>query len=253
MSLRPRLPDECFRYRKRKQISLNGTVAGVQSSRPRGRPVMAELGPWGSAPQEYIPPLSQSYDPPPGFADFPESEYDTYESRMPHSFTPRIRDPGPERLPISDATPGHDDSLMTDAMFVQGLLEMLHPYLSPGPIPAESDVTAQEFMNGSESLDQRMGYPMPPDPIQEIEAAFDQQRQDIAEAFEPPQPDPSPYVLHDDYLQKYEEQVQQMMDQYWMPGPPTQDPIETQQMYDEQMQQLMDPFAMPGMGPGPMM
>jgi len=60
-----------------------------------------------------------------------------------------------------------------------------------------------------------------PDPAQEIEAAFDEQLQQ---------------------LQQLEEQ---------MAPEPMQDPFELQQMYDEQM--MMDPFQMPGMGPGPMM
>ncbi|MBN1425826.1 hypothetical protein JXA88_14845, partial [Candidatus Fermentibacteria bacterium] len=95
-----------------RHLSLDGRVRDIRHSRPRGDYVSADLGPWGLPPTEYVGPLPQRYESHPGFAQFPEAEYETYDPGLPNHRTPMIRDSGPEpvrRQPI----PGYDDCRMT--------------------------------------------------------------------------------------------------------------------------------------------
>jgi len=80
-----RLPDECFRYRKRKQLPINGSVAGLEYHHARGRYAEApvNIGRPGAAPADYLGPVPQNYDPHPGRAVFSEAEYEPYEAGMP--------------------------------------------------------------------------------------------------------------------------------------------------------------------------
>jgi hypothetical protein len=223
MSLSKPLRDESFRYRKRKQISLDGSVPGIDSSRPRGDYVSADLGPWGLPPREYVGPLPQEYEPHPGFAQFPETDYETYAPQMPRHLTPMLRDPGPEPVP-PEPMPRYNDCLMTDELFAEAMADA--GVQLPPAEPAEADslenlLASPAMIDDRKSLEMRVVNMIDPDTILEIESVIDQQMQ-LTDAFEPAQPEPVQPDL-------FEEQ---------------------QQLYDEQMQQLMDPFGM--MGPGPM-
>ena len=224
MSLSKPLRDESFRYRKRKQISVDGSVAGIEYGRPRGEYVTADPGPWGLPPKEYVGPSPQDYEPRPGFAQFPEAGYEVYNPPMPHHLTPMIRDPGPEPV-RPEFMPDYDDCPMTDPFFERAMADAGIHLSQAEPAEAaslEDLLVSPQFPACDEYLDVGIASMMTPDISQEIESAFDQQMQ-LADAFEPPQPEPM-----------------------------QPDPFEEQrQMYDEQMQQLMDPFGM--MGPGPMM
>ena len=261
--LRP-LRDELLRHRKRKQISLDGSVPGVESGRPQGDYVTADLGPWGLLPRAYVGPSPQDYEPHPGFAQVPDAEYETYDPGLPHHRTPMLRDPGPEPV-RSESVPNYDDCRMTDPLLERALAdEGIHllPAEPAGTDSLENLAASPAMIDDSESLEMRVVNMIEPDVIHEIESACQQQMQ-LTDAFESPQPEPSPYVLQDGYLQAYEEQRHQTMDAYWRPGPPIQGPFEPQQpepmpldpfeehqqMYDEQTQQSMDPFNTMGLGP----
>jgi len=239
------LRNEMLKYRKRKTISLHGMVAGIEFHRSRAEYVTGDIGSCGSPSIDYVRPPAQSYEPHPGFADWGEPEYDAHHpGGVFHHNTPGLRldlPPLPER---PSAVPDYEALPMTPELLERALEEIAsQPEVEP--VPLEQDVMANEVLHTPDTLDSMLAQPMG-DPIQEIEAAIDDQMQQA-----------TPYVLHDDYLQVYEDQMQQMMDSYWGPGPPMQDPSDPQQqVYDEQMQQMqqmMGPFLMPGMGPGPMM
>ena len=252
MSLSKPLRDEFFRNRKRKQISLDGSVAGIEYGRPRGDYVTADPGPWGLPPKEFVGPSPQDYEPHLGVAQFPEAEYETYDPGMPHHLTPMIRDLVPEPV-RPEFVPDYDDCRMTDPFLERALADAGDQVRSAEPVEADSledRLASLTMTDDSESLETRVAGMTPADPFQEIESAIDQQQ--LAADLEPTQPEPSPYVLQDGYLQAYEDQMHQMMDAYWRPEPPMQDPFkEQQQVYDEQMQQLRDSFGT--MDPGPMM
>ena len=135
-----------------------------------------------------------------------------------------IRDPGSVReLSPDSALPEYSDSLMTDELFAEAMAEATTQPSAVEATSLDQALIAPEVVNDEESLEALAASMLPPDPVQEIEATFDQQMQQLAEALEPPQPEPMP-----------------------------QDPFEMQQqMYDDQMRQLLDPFGM--WGPGPMM
>jgi len=222
MSLSKHLQNSIFPYRKRKQISLDGTVAGLSRPGGHGRPVMADIGPWGAPVRDYVPPPAQSYNPHPRFAEFSDPEYDEYQPHQPMHHTMLHRDPAPSRPSVFDnpsGIPDYDALPMTPELFVQAMQEANSQDESPDPAPF-NDVMANEIMHSQDSLEQLVAEPTPIDPIQEIEAAIDQQMQQMEEQMAPePEPDPSPYVLSDDYMQMYDEQMMQFMDPFMMPGP----------------------------------
>jgi len=47
----------------RTRISSRGMLGGPRRPPGNAKPVMADLGAWGPAPQDYMPPAPQSYDP----------------------------------------------------------------------------------------------------------------------------------------------------------------------------------------------
>ena len=75
-----RLPEEVYRYRKRKKISIDGTMSGLGYSRSRrGINTSVDIGPLGSAaPNDgYLDAHHpQKYEPHPGFMDDQSPAYD---------------------------------------------------------------------------------------------------------------------------------------------------------------------------------
>ncbi|MBN1489086.1 MAG: hypothetical protein JXA69_04145 [Phycisphaerae bacterium] len=228
MSLPRSLRQEFLKHRKRKQISLDGTVAGIEPARYRGgyeyagQQLPQQVAP--SQADDYLGRLADQYEPHPGWMEVPQPEYDAYTPAMPTIFTPLHRDaPSPTR-PVfpEDEAPSVEHLMTTESLADLAMREGGSQIDSEGPVPYDNPVTANELLHSPASLDQIAGAQ--PDPITEIEQAIGQQ---MAEPFAAPQPMPEPEP----------------------------DPWEVQrQMYDEQMRPLMDPFGMPGMmGPRPMM
>jgi hypothetical protein len=124
-------------------------------------------------------------------------------------------------------------------MHGQGFREGLMPDLSQDDPTQEADAAFGQ-PSQFDQLEPVPPGPTTPDIAQDaggLESVVEQEMNSMAAAAEieaaiahqvEPWPDPSPYVLYDDYLH----------------------------MYEQQLQQLLAPFAIPGMspmGPGPMM
>lgn len=237
MSLFKPLRDQSFRYRKRKQISLDGTVSGLELGRMRGGyhfpgEIRQEtIGP--TVYHQYPSPPPREYEPHPGFADFPESEYDTYHANISPAPIDCPRHAAPSARPLhKPPPPPYRASLMTNELFTEAMQEVISKRDSEPsePVPFDNPVMAIELMHAPAFLEHMVDRAFYDDPVQEIEAAMTQQFQEMEQQMAPepvPEPMPDPYM-------------------------------EQQQMYDEQMRQMMDPFGMmgpmgPGFGPGPMM
>jgi hypothetical protein len=167
----------------------------------------------------YLGPMPQHYDPRPGFAAFPQPEYELYESEMQQHPIPQARAPMPE-LPNVERLPSYNDCLMINELFEQTMKECIaYPDIRE-TIPDDHDVRDQGIMNSQDTLEDLVADHSLQDPMQEIEAAFDQQMQQMEQAFAEPMKEP-------------EQQ------------PPPEPPPE--QMYEDPW--MMNPFGMPGMGP----
>lgn len=213
MSLSGPLRDEFFRYRKRKQISLDGSVGGLEHHRLRGEYAAADIGPWG------LPP--QAYEPHPGLAQFPESEYEAYQGEMVAPLpTPPIRLNAPSPANV-EPSPDYDACLMTDELYLQAMREVNGQPAPQEPVPFDHDVRAHGIMHSPDSLEAILDVDTQSDPVRDMVAALD-------------------------------EQIQMMSPQPAMPElePPEQGPCEMQQQMYEQQLQMMDQFMM---GPPPMM
>ena len=102
----------------------------------------------------------------------------------------------------------HPDPVEQARQIFDQQMQALDQMFEPQPEPFEM---RQQLMSDLESMTEQET-----DPMMEIGAAVDQQVQAGAGQ----SPGAQPHVPCDDYLQVYDEQVQQMMDSYWMPGPP---------------------------------
>lgn len=222
MSHLPPLRNELSMHRKRKQISIDGTVAGIDFNRARGdyAELPVNFGRPGSAPADYLGPMPQDYRPHPGFTDSSRPEYEQYEWGMQQHPTPPLRAPLPE-LPEVERPPNYNACLMTNELFEQAMQECVAYPDIPEPIPVDHDVRAQGIMNSQDTLEDLVADPFPQDPVHEIEQAFDQQMQQMEQVFAAPMQEPEPQQ------------------------PPPEPPPE--QMYEDPW--MMNPFGMPGMGP----
>lgn len=203
-------------HRSRKKLSLDGSVPGIEYNRHHGG---YNRSPFDGQLHIDRPHPQQVYDPDPGRPDFPEPLYEQYQCDMPHHQTPPLRFELPEiEIPAAKCPPNYNDCLITEDSFQQAMRECIGE-LPPEPIPADHDVRATGIMVGPGFLDDVVDDALRDDPVQEMASALEQQ---MEAQFAEPQPEPMP-----------------------------------QQMYEEEWQQFMNPFGMPGMGPfgpmGPMM
>jgi len=239
-----RLPDECFRYRKRKQLPINGSAAGLEYHHARGYYAEApvNIGRPGAAPADYLGPVPQNYDPHPGRAVFSEAEYEPYEAGMPRrTVHPDPAPPQPAQTILPD-TQGEEPAFpeictpfASDEQFVEGLLEITiqqerERLESAQNIPSAEPETG--FTQQMDSLEQAAAVPPDGQDMAGLETAIDREMHSldataeieaaIVEQWEPPpepQPEPLPYVECDQYLQTCEQQMQQLMDPFTAPGP----------------------------------
>lgn len=217
MGFLPPLRSDLSHYRKRKQISLDGTVAGIECNHYRrgyDKPLFGHSSSTGPA----LPDLM--YDPHPGLPEFHEPEYRAYEADLPQLRTPPIGSPLPD-FPDVESPPRYSACLMTNELFQQLMEEFGTHQEVAEALPFDQDVRAQEIMHASPE-EPAVG-PLSYDPIREIDNAMDQQKEQMSSQFAGPEPPPIP-----DYP----------------PAPPP--------MYEDELQQRMNPFGMM-MGPGPMM
>jgi hypothetical protein len=115
--------------RKRKQLSIDGTVAGVEYSRSRRR---YNPRPFDHKLRLDLPHPAQAYDPDPGQPDFPESQYEPYEWDVRAHTTPPIRFEMPGEAHV-EGPPPYEAPLMTDELFQRLMQER-----ASSPEPNES-------------------------------------------------------------------------------------------------------------------
>ena len=243
--------------RRGKKLSLDGSVPGVEYNRHRGGYNRSAFdGQRQTGPAQPF----QAYTPDPGRMDVFDPAYDGYDWQPRPIVTPPLRlepteqpqaphvspyerdaqsflvldkmyqemsersvqrfttdwDMGPEETGQPAGLRSHDDPLDRIAV------EMSINRANLGHLAEDPEPQAAEF----NPLERIVGDPLDSDPFTEMSAGLEQQMQEMDEqatAMEPPQPSPEEMA---------------------------------QQMFDEQMQQLMNGFGMPGMGlmgPGPMM
>ena len=109
--------------RKRKQLSIDGTVGGIEYNRSFRRYNPSQFDHLLRLDQ---PHPAQAYDPDPGHPDFPESQYEPYEWDVRGHATPPIRFEIPSEAHV-EAPPPYDASLMTDDL-------AQHRVIAPGRI-----------------------------------------------------------------------------------------------------------------------
>lgn len=246
MSVSGPLRTELSRYRKRKQLYLDGSVAGAEPEvyRPSIHPAVPRGFARSSQFHQDLP-QATTYDPihPAYFWAAPDYEppapwfEDPSFSAHPAGFL----GPGPAPHFAPRAEPvKYQNSAMTAELMAEIMYELLHAEseASTSQEVAVSNFDSLGHVNSEESqsveapsIEQAMSEAMagPVDPVSTAEAGFGEQMPQGLEALlleAMPQPEASP-VQPDPFQQE-------------------------QMLYDQQMQQLMNPFMMAGFGPGMM-
>lgn len=114
-------------HRKHNQLSLDGTVAGLerphhyrQFTPPLSSPSHVPHSPW----HEYPGGPARSYEPLPGFMDLPEPEYEEYVPHTAfHCTTPPLRIGARVVSVPAPKPPDYNDGLMTDMLLQIALRE----------------------------------------------------------------------------------------------------------------------------------
>ena len=256
MTLRGPLKAELFKYRKRKQISLDG-IAGMPHSSPGSdKPVMGYIPP-GTAPESFAQydPTSACYEDVHPTYDPPQSWFDDLHIAPP----PDIRmDPFPEHLP-PERPLTYERSVAAHELLQQILQERgIDLYeadvagLLPDEAPAEPD--AADTMDDPTSSEPTLDEIAVPEEMD----GFSPLEQMVLNECEGNIPDATPQAfspeaaLGPDLGQLTQQAFDQAM-QVQQPGNEFEDPFLKMQMaYDQQMQMLLTPFALPGpFGPMP--
>lgn len=172
MNLRKSLRDQLFRYRKRKKLSLDGSVAGLDSFLHPGTShgVSFQPGMTSPAPQDYLGRLPEAYNPHPGFADFDSPEYESYQPESLHLTTPRLRQPGSPHIVERSHEVDYDSLQMTDELFTQAMQDAEQRLEPAMPSPIDHEIRDLDVFSGQDAAAVHL------ESISlEIEEAFDQQ------------------------------------------------------------------------------
>lgn len=256
MTLRGPLKAELFKYRKRKQISLDGIAGVPQLPSGSDKPVMGYIPP-GSASESFLPydPASAryedvhpSYDPPPSWFD------DLHIAPPPDIRMDAFPEPMPTEKPLT-----YERSLAAQNILQEFLRERDIDLYDTDAANASADETSVE-PDAAETIDD----PASPEPMYDESVApeemdgFSPLEQMVENEFEGNVPDPAPqgFLPEADLAPDLGQLTQQAFDQAMQPQQPAgefEDPFLRMQMtYDQQMQMLLAPFALPGpFGPMP--
>jgi hypothetical protein len=261
MSLSGPLRAELFRYRKRKHLSLDGSVAGAECAEYRRGYNRSPFNQRDFTSALYDSRASQSQDAAGHDAGVaPEAAYEPdqqhYLGQSPGSqfydepLAPKMQDTQPGS---SDLDIHYDDSLVDPHMIEEQMQQAAFAAEDQEPVPFTNDVRAQDALSSQVSLEERL------------------QGNDSAQIWEPslpgmgsqptasPMSEPAAEASQYDVCLMTQAMFDQAMGQLAQPfaeppaaaEPVEPDPFEQQrQMYDQQMQQLMDPYMMQGFGPG---
>lgn len=223
------LRSSLFQYRKRKQLSLDGTVGGVQPNRYRAglgsaSPGRANVRRGGVAPRDYMSFHPDAYEPHPGEAVSPDALYSPYRAEVAHRAPDELDAPavGSESGVdhAEDGTPpiDHDQAGWLMRRFVN---ELPHRP-APEAIPVDHEVMFEGSIEPA--IDQHVGPPGNDAAINEIwdrvlnrpdydssrmtDATYEQAMQDAAQtasAFEPVQDEGGP--VNDCRFPTFEDQI----------------------------------------------
>ena len=248
MAISGPLRNEPFRYRKRKQLSLDGSVGGMDVNHFRHGlgPATAHSGGPSHLHSDPYDPIRAAYDW--AMPDHHPSE-PWFEGIGHHASQPELI--GPDRpQPVSE----HEETVLyRDAQMTPELTRRLIEKISESGPSADVSVEdlQQAMLSGLAPTPQES---QPGQPTAEFLGSqaehpwFDsgQMTQDMFHAAMEQVMQPA---LEQQPQQDLEALVQAAMQE---PTPMQEDPFEMQRMmYDQQMQQMLDPFMSPGFGPGP--
>ncbi len=264
-----------FVHRRRKQLSLDGLVPGIEYGRYQGGAQYASIsgnsgrvagGPAGRPAEEYDP-ITAVYPTAPDYEQPDPRDAIAFEPRTPQlRFEPRPR--SPEAI-------SYDDAPMNEALFqhaMDGVVTSMERFEAPEQIPADhdvrlnpvlldgpywSDIETPEIASealGTSYADLLTGSPglmadhgaAPEEFFPGLEALVDPAGMSATTPEMPMYDDaamPGPGAT----TPSLDELVAQIDPHPAMPEPMPPDPIHEQyDAFDQQMQQLMNPFGMPG-------
>ena len=215
-----------FRLRKRKKISLDGVVGGLEVNRYRSRLGYADPG------HHFSPSPVDPYDPDPGPMEDHSPEYHQPNAWFDQHFpgTPQERFRGEPQEHAEHLSP---EQMYEKGMVAQNIMEQMMQEMYQ--TDARADLTQTDNLSAprESGIDGTVQDPIPDyDACQMTNELFEQQMQQLSEPFENPEPQP--------------EQAEPEPEP--QPGPePDPDPyMLQQQQFDQMMQYMVDPFQMPG-------
>lgn len=265
MTMLPPLKAELFKYRKRKQLSTDGSIAGIY------------LNTFLSGLRDAIPGPQQNKTSGPNANHFelydpirPRYEWSEPDYQPPPSWFDGVvaKPPLPERiaghLSAFEEPVRYEQSLIQSWMIEQIMLELMEmALLAAGPESPRSDseTSSSDFdwaawgagqtqVSQQESWDESIGTEPP-----SASPALSQ----IVDALLVPEMGLKPTTFLSEAQSADEQQMGQSLEALVQEAVPQQDPQEMQpdpyeqerMLYDQQMQQLLNPFMMLGFGPGP--
>lgn len=264
MSLSGPLRAELFRYRKRKHLSLDGSVAGAECAEYRRGYNRSPFNPRDFTSALYDSRASQSQDAAGHDAGVaPEAAYEPdqqhYLGQSPGSqfydepLAPKMQDTQPGSSGLADLGIHYDDSLVDPHMIEEQMKQAAFAAEDQEPVPFTNDVRAQDALSNQASLEERL---QGNDSVQVWESSLPGMgSQPTASPMSEPAAEASQYDACLMTQAMFDQAMGQLAQPFAEPPavaePVEPDPFEQQrQMYDQQMQQLMDPYMMQGFGPG---
>jgi hypothetical protein len=266
MSLGGPLRGELSKYRKRKQLSRDGTVAGTEYTHYRRGYNRSPFNQRDFTSALYESRASQSQDAAghdagvaPEAAYAPDQQH--YLGQSPGSqfydepLAPKMQDTQPGSSGLADLGIHYDDSLVDPHMIEEQMQQAAEPVEKQEPVPFTNDVRAHDALSSQASLEERL---QDDDSVQVWESSLPGMDSPPTAS---PMSEPAAEAPQYDACLMTQAMFDQAMGQLAQPlaeppaaaEPVEPDPFEQQrQMYDQQMQQLMGPYMMQGFGAGMM-
>jgi hypothetical protein len=171
---------ELFKYRKRKRISLNGTIAGQTAGIYIGG--LHYVTPPGSRSRGISPAQHRSIYDAPAFYEYPESDYEPpapwFDQRP--TLTPPIRIESPLQQPLHKVR--YEDSLVTPELAEQAFDQAAQEALPDESIPLEPPTASLQGMENAvpgEGVDSLLGFAEMADAIVQLEEVLPPDHPDL--------------------------------------------------------------------------
>ena len=171
---------ELFKYRKRKRISLDGTIAGQTAGRYiRG---LHHVTPTGSRSHGISSAQHRSIYDAPAFYEYPEPDYEPSEPRFDQRSTPTppLRIESPLQPPFHKIQ--YEDSLLTPELAEQAFEQAAQEALPDEPIPLESQTASLQGLENvvpGEGVDSLPGFAEIADAIVQLEEVLPADHPDL--------------------------------------------------------------------------